>query len=492
MLAGDNRAMTPTSHDAPSPAVQEFSKLQHKYEDFANEVGRILEDALAAAGIKCQAIESRAKSVESFDSKCKKTDPTGAPRYNNPMAEITDLAGARIITYTLGDVDRVCAFLEQHFVVQEKKDIGEERLDAGKFGYQSIHYLCQLNDNRLNLPEFARFRGMICEVQVRTVLQHVWAQIEHGIQYKASSALPKSIKRKFTSLAGLLEIGDREFQAIETEFERLKDAVRSDFESDLTKEAFGKKDESAGSSSFALPGSSPQEALGVRDLVAEGRYPEAIATYDAKIAEQPKSVTLYLGRAKAKFLSGDVPGAETDIKLAESLQPNNHAVIALRERIIEGNISTITAGSDPSQANKLTHLGHDAMKGGDGELAYIRYSEAADAGASRPFSIFNRTMACVLAGDLAGASNLLSGLQIHAGTPMEINILALRAALIRLTGDGSDRSAIESLQNAVRLKSDFSFQLSPLSLLRTGLLAKHGAEQIAKSLDDIFEVLAKG
>ena len=60
------------------------------------------------------------------------------------MIEITDLAGTRIITFTLGDVDRVCAFLEQHFDVREKKDIGEERLDVGRFGYQSIHYLCQL------------------------------------------------------------------------------------------------------------------------------------------------------------------------------------------------------------------------------------------------------------------------------------------------------------------------------------------------------------
>jgi ppGpp synthetase/RelA/SpoT-type nucleotidyltranferase len=483
--------MTLPPHGGQSPATQEFARLYNKYKDFADEVGRILEDALAAAGIKCQAIESRAKSVDSFDSKCKKTDPNGAPKYTNPMVEITDLAGTRIITYTIDDVDRVCAFLEQHFVVQERKDIGEERLDAGNFGYQSIHYICQLNSARLELPEFVRFRGMVCEVQVRTVLQHVWAQIEHGIQYKASSALPKSIKRKFTSLAGLLEIGDREFQAIEREFERLKDAVRSDFEADLTKEAFGNKEESSVSNGFALPGASPEKAFAVRDLVAEGRYSEAISVYDAKIANDPRSVTLYLGRAKAKFLGGDVAGAEKDIKLAESMQPTNQNVVALREQIIEGKI-TGTEKADPNQANMLTNRGHEAMRQGDGSLAYILYTEAADAGASRPFSILNRAMACILAEDLAGASQLLNGLQIRAGTPMEINILALRAVLIRLSGDYSDRSAIEALQNAVTLKGDFSFQLSPLNRLREVLLGKHGSESRYESLSDIFEALING
>ncbi|MGJ4961385.1 hypothetical protein [Bradyrhizobium sp. HKCCYLRH3061] len=473
-----------TSYNLPSRAAQEFERARHRYVDFAEEVGRILEDALTAAEIKYQAIESRAKAVDSFDAKCKKVNQTGTPKYADPMTEITDLAGARIITYTLGDVERVCAFLEKHFDVREKKDIGEERLDLGQFGYQSIHYLCRLNSKRLELPEFSRFGGMICEIQVRTVLQHVWAQIEHGVQYKASSALPKSIKRKFTSLAGLLEIGDREFLAIENEFERLKDVVRSDFEADLTREAFG----NSSASGVALPEGSLDEVLRVRDLVADGRYPEAIAAYDAKIAEQPKSVTLFMGRAKAKFLSGDVAGAEMDIKEAERLQPNNRAVLDLRERIVEGNIATEASSISASQANELTNLGHDALSLGDGELAYLRYSDALDAGASRPFSIFNRAMACVLARDLAGASNLLSGLQIRPGTPMEINILALRAVIGRLSGDGSEQFAIEALQQAVRIKGDFSLQLSPLSKLQAGLSAKYGSRELGRSLDDIFNL----
>jgi len=193
----------------------------------------------------------------------------------------------------------------------------------------------------------------------------------------------------------------------------------------------------------------------------------------------------------AKFLSGDSAGAEKDIEMADALKPGNSAVILLREKIIEGKLAVKAIVPDVNHANDLTNLGHEAMKKGDGELAYIRYSDAVDAGASRPFSTFNRAMACVIAQDLAGSASLLNSLQIRSGTPMEINILALRAILARLAGDQSDRAAIEALQQAVRLKGDFSFRLSPLSILQAGLLMKLGPER-ERDLSEIFEVIIKG
>ena len=75
---------------------------------------------------------------------------------------------------------------------------------------------------------------MVAEIQVRTVLQHAWAEIEHDVQYKSPITIPDSIKRRFMALAGLLEIADREFQAIQDEDERLKkQAAESLQEGDL-------------------------------------------------------------------------------------------------------------------------------------------------------------------------------------------------------------------------------------------------------------------
>jgi hypothetical protein len=55
---------------------------------------------------------------------------------------------------------------------------------------------------------------MKCEIQVRTILQHAWAEIEHDIVYKSSEDIPFELRRKFASLAGLVEIADREFEAL--------------------------------------------------------------------------------------------------------------------------------------------------------------------------------------------------------------------------------------------------------------------------------------
>lgn len=61
---------------------------------------------------------------------------------------------------------------------------------------------------------------------MRTILQHAWAEIEHDIQYKSVETIPSLIRRRFMSLAGLLEIADREFQAIQNEDEQLRQEAR--------------------------------------------------------------------------------------------------------------------------------------------------------------------------------------------------------------------------------------------------------------------------
>jgi hypothetical protein len=101
----------------------------------------------------------------------------------------------------------------------------EERL-----GYQSVHYLVRLTGPRTRLPEYQRFDGFIAEIQVRTVLQHAWAEIEHDIQYKSAVTIPTEIRRRFMALAGLLEIADREFQQIQDYDEVFRQEARESVE----------------------------------------------------------------------------------------------------------------------------------------------------------------------------------------------------------------------------------------------------------------------
>lgn len=210
-------------------AVAEYLKRYGFYSDLATVVKRIVEESLKRRSIRVHSVEARAKDPSSFGRKAGQpsdTDPA-KPKYVSPLHHITDLAGIRVITYFPSTLDRIDAMLKEEFRVVERSDKGAELLEEERFGYQSIHYLVKLSRERARLPEYERFADSLAEVQVRTIMQHAWAEIEHDIQYKSASVIPAEIRRRFMSLAGMLEIADREFQAIQDADERLTLEARS-------------------------------------------------------------------------------------------------------------------------------------------------------------------------------------------------------------------------------------------------------------------------
>lgn len=108
-----------------------------------------------------------------------------------------------------------------------------------------------MNGERLNLRENQPFKGLKCEIQIRSVLQHAWAEIEHDLGYKSEITIPKNIRRNFSRLAGMLEIADKEFQEIRESLttykaevtEKIEDNKLLDVEIDaISLEAFTKAD----------------------------------------------------------------------------------------------------------------------------------------------------------------------------------------------------------------------------------------------------------
>jgi putative GTP pyrophosphokinase len=143
------------------------------------------------------------------------------------MTEIRDLAGVRVITFFPKTVDEVCQCINEEFEVVERVDHTASALKEDRLGYQSVHLLVKLANNRKALPEYRRFDSLVAEIQVRTIMQHAWAEIEHDIRYKSTAAIPKAISRRFMTLAGLLEVADREFQAIQEEDASIRANARS-------------------------------------------------------------------------------------------------------------------------------------------------------------------------------------------------------------------------------------------------------------------------
>jgi ppGpp synthetase/RelA/SpoT-type nucleotidyltranferase len=197
-------------------AAIKYLRLQSFYGDLAEVVARILRESLKLHNIKTHSVQARAKDPTSFARKAatpSELDPN-LPKYTDPITQITDLAGVRVITHFLGTLTEVDSLINDEFEIAEKSNKGLELIEEDRFGYQSIHYLVRIKNERIGLAEYERFADVIVELQVRTILQHAWAEIEHDIQYKSSDAIPTEIRRRFMALAGMLEIADREFQAI--------------------------------------------------------------------------------------------------------------------------------------------------------------------------------------------------------------------------------------------------------------------------------------
>ncbi len=198
-------------------AVEEYRELRQLYEKFSEAVKKILGEALKNKKINVHSINSRAKDVGSYHKKAIKPSDVepNEPKYKNPIKEITDKAGVRVITYFPKTISEVQDIISQEFEILELDDKSKSLISEEKFGYHSIQYIIKFKSDRVSLPEYQKFKELEAEIQVRTILQHAWAEIEHDIQYKSSETIPKNLRRRFLSLAGLLEIADREFQAIQ-------------------------------------------------------------------------------------------------------------------------------------------------------------------------------------------------------------------------------------------------------------------------------------
>lgn len=125
-----------------------------------------------------------------------------ARTYNtDPGAQITDLLGARIITYLPEAVDRVCEIVRREFDVVREADKGEETRQRGLFGYASRHFEVRLDPQRRGLTEYRKFGAETFEIQVRTAVQHAWAEFEHDLRCKGDIPPERraEVDRRFSS-----------------------------------------------------------------------------------------------------------------------------------------------------------------------------------------------------------------------------------------------------------------------------------------------------
>ncbi|WKD59023.1 GTP pyrophosphokinase [Corynebacterium caspium] len=183
-------------------------KHPHCETDFANTI----EDLLNDAGITFDRVQTRIKTWPSLKEKARKKNSDGTYVYPDPWNSIHDIIGIRVITYNSTEIPRAIEALSRSFTMLRSVDKAAETRVSGDFGYGSHHLILKVDEHTEGLEDYDR---EIAEVQIRTILQHAWAEFEHDIRYKRGTKdLDPQVDRAFTLAAGLIELADQQFDKI--------------------------------------------------------------------------------------------------------------------------------------------------------------------------------------------------------------------------------------------------------------------------------------
>lgn len=204
--------------------LSEFNEKREGLEELKNVILEYLNDLICVKNkLFIVGIEGRVKSYGSLKGKLE----LKGYKYKK-LSDITDLVGTRVITYYTDQVDLIGSLIEKLFIIDVENSIDKRRInEVDKFGYMSLHYICQIPKSLYFDPKYPEINEIKFEIQLRTCLQHVWATIFHDTGYKSDIEVPKEYIRRLARLEGLLEIADDEFLTIRNEINNYRTKIRS-------------------------------------------------------------------------------------------------------------------------------------------------------------------------------------------------------------------------------------------------------------------------
>lgn len=191
----------------------------------ATEIARkLVESIVVNLGVEIHAVSARAKDGNALREKLLRKS------YREPQKQVTDLIGVRVITYYADDVDKVAAVLQKELEIDQQNSIDRRStLGLRDFGYRSVHLIARLKGARSRSPEYGSLQTYAFEIQVRSILEHAWAEIEHAIVYKSGIDYSDEDRRLFAALAGAMEIVDKQFLQLRQRKKLLVDQYLEDY-----------------------------------------------------------------------------------------------------------------------------------------------------------------------------------------------------------------------------------------------------------------------
>ncbi|WP_442601834.1 GTP pyrophosphokinase [Paenibacillus sp. KN14-4R] len=208
--------------------IQEYRQRSSLYRSLEEEAIHIIKLKLESVNIKINKIESRIKSEDSLKSKVERKEIT------NPFDEVRDILGVRIVCLFLSDVEKIRNSINDVFEILEE-DNKIDNSDLNSFGYMSVHFIVKLNDEYRG-PRYDAIKGLLFEIQVRTMTMDAWANISHYLDYKTEKDIPKDLKKDFFALSGLFFVADKHFELFFNSRQNAKEQLIEQFEQHQSQE----------------------------------------------------------------------------------------------------------------------------------------------------------------------------------------------------------------------------------------------------------------
>ncbi|MBQ1714296.1 MAG: tetratricopeptide repeat protein [Treponema sp.] len=278
------------------PNKLEIQRLYESYAPVFNEVLANIEAKLKSS-IKIASIptfKTRIKSFTSYYKKILRQKPKEAAE-SKSLVTLTDMIGIRVICAFLEDLDIVEQQLVTYFNVKEIERKGAQQ-SFREFGYESVHVLIAIPEDckpkkELDppLPD-----EVVCEIQIRTILQDAWAEVEHELIYKSEfNPFDKPLRRKLASINASLTLADTIFQEIRDYQNRLQSELgtrRNTFYNkadDFTNKEFGlpqeNRDLKASAAIYSPQNDLPYSKKSIDELVLSALHEHNLANFDKAI-----------------------------------------------------------------------------------------------------------------------------------------------------------------------------------------------------------------
>ena len=184
-------------------ALREYDRNLLEYRRLCEAFETEIPSHLRQWGVLDYRVEARVKKRGSFEEKVRR----------DPTRPVLDMVGLRIMTFFRSDIPQVEKMTRRLFEVAEDSYIDKgDLLSDASFGYRSVQFIARTRGDGVG-GDFEA--GLPVEVQIRTMLDHVWAEVEHDFRYKPQHEAPSAeINRRFALTAALLEQADRNLDDI--------------------------------------------------------------------------------------------------------------------------------------------------------------------------------------------------------------------------------------------------------------------------------------